>query len=148
MPFIAAGRIGKAQREYLRGALDTLGREGLFRVVLIHHPPLPGQAGWQRGLRDAKKLTDILREHGAELVLHGHRHEQSVRELDTISGPAIVVGVPSASEAVEGRAPAACYNEYSIEKRGNGWFLEMGGRAAASLRFAAPISAIIGAGGT
>lgn len=132
MPFIAAGRLGKAQRQYLRGALDTLGCEGLFRVVLIHHPPLPGQAGWQRGLRDAKKVTDVLREHGAELVLHGHRHEQSVRELDTVSGAAIVVGVPSASEAVEARTPAARYNEYNIEKRGNGWFVEMVGRAAAS----------------
>jgi 3',5'-cyclic AMP phosphodiesterase CpdA len=132
MAFVAAGRIGKTQREYLKGALDTLGREGLFRVVLIHHPPLPGQSGWRRGLRDAKKLTDILRKHGAELVLHGHRHEQSIRELDTVSGPAIVVGVPSASEAVEGRAPAARYNEYTIEKAGNGWRVEMVGRAAAS----------------
>ena len=132
MPFVAAGRIGKAQREYLAGALDTLGREGLFRVVLIHHPPLPGQSGWQRGLRDAKKLSAVLREHGAELVLHGHRHEQSVHELDTVSGPAIVVGVPSASEAVDGRAPAARYNEYNIEKRGNGWYVEMVGRAAAN----------------
>lgn len=131
MPFVAAGRVGKTQREYLRGALDTLGREGLFRTVLIHHPPLPGYS-WRRGLRDAKKVTDILREHGAELVLHGHRHEQTVREIETVSGPAIVVGVPSASEAVEGRAPAARYNEYGIEKRGNGWFVEMAGRAAAS----------------
>jgi 3',5'-cyclic AMP phosphodiesterase CpdA len=132
MPFVAAGRIGTAQREYLAGALDTLGREGLFRIVLIHHPPLPGQSGWQRGLRDAKKLSAVLREHGAELVLHGHRHEQSVHELDTVSGPAIVVGVPSASEAVEGRTPAARYNEYNLEKRGNGWYVEMVGRAAAN----------------
>lgn len=131
MPFIAAGHVGKAQREALASALDRLGREGLFRVVLIHHPPLPGQAGWRRGLRDAKKLTDVLRAHGAELVLHGHRHEQTVRKLDTVSGPAIVVGVPSASEAVDGRKPAARYNEYEIELAGNGWHVEMVGRAAA-----------------
>ncbi|HZJ12482.1 MAG TPA: metallophosphoesterase [Methyloceanibacter sp.] len=132
MPFVAAGKLGKAQLEYLASALDTLGREGLFRVVLIHHPPLPGQAGWQRGLRDAKKLRDVLKEHGAELVLHGHRHEQTVHELETVSGTAIVVGVPSASEAIEGRAPAARYNEYNIAKNGNGWRVEMVGRAAAS----------------
>ncbi len=132
MPFVAAGKLGKPQLAYLASALDRLGREGLFRVVLIHHPPLPGQSGWQRGLRDAKKLRDVLKEHGAELVLHGHRHEQTVHELETVSGPAIVVGVPSASEAVEGRAPAARYNEYNIEKNGNGWRVEMVGRAAAS----------------
>ena len=132
MPFIAAGRLGKAQLEYLASALDRLGREGLFRVVLIHHPPLPGQVGWARGLRDARKLREVLRNHGAELVLHGHDHKQSAHELDTVSGKAIIVGVPSASEAVEGRAPAARYNEYNIERTGNGWRVEMVGRAAAS----------------
>jgi len=132
MPFVAAGKLGKPQLDYLASALDTLGREGLFRVVLIHHPPLPGQAGWARGLRDAKKLREVLKEHGAELVLHGHDHAQTVHELETVSGPAIVVGVPSASEAVEGQAPAARYNEYNIERAGNGWRVEMVGRAAAS----------------
>jgi 3',5'-cyclic AMP phosphodiesterase CpdA len=132
MPFVAAGRIGKTQRTALASALDALGREGLFRVVLIHHPPLPGQASWARGLRDAKKFRDVLCEHGAELVLHGHDHKQSVRELETVTGPATIVGVPSASEAVQGRAPAARYNEYNIERAGNGWRVEMVGRAAGS----------------
>ena len=97
-------------------ALEELGRQGLFRVVLIHHPPLAGQAGWRRGLRDAKELTSLLKEKGAELVLHGHNHEQTLFELETVTGPAIVVGVPSASEAVSGRIPAARYNEYRIGK--------------------------------
>jgi 3',5'-cyclic AMP phosphodiesterase CpdA len=132
LPFVAAGRLGRRQRAYLASALDRLGREGLFRVVLIHHPPLPGQASWRRGLRDAKKLRDVLREHGAELVLHGHNHAQTVRTLDTVSGKAIVVGVPSASEAIDGHAPAARYNEYSIERCGDGWRVEMVGRAPAS----------------
>ena len=133
MPFIAAGRLGKAQVSDLADALDAMGREGLFRVVLIHHPPLPGQAGWWRGLRDAAALREVLEAHGAELVLHGHNHAQSVHELQTASGLAVVVGVPSASDAVDGRAPAARYNEYNIARAGNGWRVEMIGRAAASL---------------
>ena len=132
MPFIAAGRLGTAQLEHLASALDRLGREDLFRVVLIHHPPLPGQVGWARGLRDAKKLREVLKTHGAELVLHGHDHKQSVHKLETVSGKAIIVGVPSASEAIEGRSPAARYNEYNIARAGNGWRVEMVGRAAAS----------------
>ncbi|WP_245409356.1 metallophosphoesterase [Methyloceanibacter sp. wino2] len=60
-PFIAAGRLGTEQRRALGEILDRLGRDGLFRVVLIHHPPLPGQAGWRRGLRDAAEVRDILR---------------------------------------------------------------------------------------
>jgi 3',5'-cyclic AMP phosphodiesterase CpdA len=129
MPLIAAGKLGASQRGHLAGVLDALGRKGLFRVVLIHHPPLPGQAGWRRGLRDARKLCAILREHGAELVLHGHDHAQTVHELETASGPTIVIGVPSASEAVEGRVPAARYNEYSIGRVDGGWRIEMVGRS-------------------
>jgi len=132
MPFIAAGKIGSEQRALLAKALDELGREGLFRVVLIHHPPLRDQAGWHRGLRDADKFTKVLKQHGAELVLHGHNHEQTVHELPTATGPAIVVGVPSASEAVEGRIPAARYNEYSIARQGDGWRVEMVGRSVAA----------------
>ena len=131
MPFIAAGRVGSAQRAFLGLALQELGRAGLFRVVLIHHPPLPGQASWRRGLRDAKAMMSILKEAGAELVLHGHNHEQTVFEFDTVTGPAVVVGVPSASEAVSGRIPAARYNEYRIARVGNGWACEMVGRAVA-----------------
>ena len=118
MPFIAAGKIGSIQRELLAAALDELARAGLFRVVLIHHPPLRHQAGWHRGLRDAGKFTRVLKQHGAELVLHGHSHAQSVHELPTATGTALIVGVPSASEAVEGRIPAARYNAYAIAREG------------------------------
>ena len=131
MPFIAAGRLGSAQLAFLGLALEELGRRGLFRVVLIHHPPLAGQASWRRGLRDAKTLTSLLKEKGAELVLHGHNHEQTLFELETVTGPAIIVGVPSASEAVSGRIPMARYNEYCIAKVNNGWRCEMVGRAVA-----------------
>ena len=134
MPFFAAGRLGSAQRALLGIALEELGRQGLFRVVLIHHPPLAGQAGWRRGLRDAKELTSLLKEKGAELVLHGHNHEQTVLELETMTGPAFVIGVPSASEAVSGRIPAARYNEYRIIKVNNGWRCEMIGRAVADVQ--------------
>jgi 3',5'-cyclic AMP phosphodiesterase CpdA len=132
MPFVAAGKVGSIQRSYLAAALERLGRLGLFRVVLIHHPPLPGQSSWRRGLRDAGKVRDILKDQGAELVLHGHNHEQTVRELETATGPATIVGVPSASEAVEGRIPAARYNEYTIMRSKRGWRCEMVGRAVAS----------------
>jgi 3',5'-cyclic AMP phosphodiesterase CpdA len=132
MPFIAAGKIGTLQRDLLGNALDRLKQAGLFRVVLIHHPPLRVQAGWHRGLRDAGKFKKVLQRHGAELILHGHNHEQTVLELSTATGPAIIVGVPSASEAVEGRAPAARYNQYSIARNGEGWRVEMVGRSVAA----------------
>jgi 3',5'-cyclic AMP phosphodiesterase CpdA len=132
MPFIAAGKIGSSQRGLLGAALDRLKQANLFRVVLIHHPPLRVQAGWHRGLRDAGKFARVLKQHGAELVLHGHNHEQTVIEYPTATGPTIIVGVPSASESVEGRIPAARYNQYSIARKGGGWHVEMVGRAVAA----------------
>ncbi len=131
-PFVAAGRLGAEQRSELSQALDRLKKEELFRIVLIHHPPLPGQTSWRRALRDAPALRDILTRYGAELVLHGHNHEQTVLECETVSGPAVIVGVPSASEAVDGRIPAARYNEYAIDRVGSGWSVEMTGRAFSS----------------
>jgi hypothetical protein len=43
-----------------------------------------------------------------------------------------VIGVPSASEAVEGSIPAARYNEYAIARDGKAWHCEMVGRAVAA----------------
>jgi 3',5'-cyclic AMP phosphodiesterase CpdA len=132
MPFIAAGKVGSVQRELLGQALDRLKQADLFRVVLIHHPPLRAQAGWHRGLRDAGRFKRVLKRHGAELILHGHNHAQTVLELPTATGPAMIVGVPSASEAVEGRIPAARWNEYGIARNGDGWRVEMVGRSVAA----------------
>ncbi len=131
-PFIAAGKVGSRQRKLLGEALGRLGDKGLFRVVLVHHPPLPGQSNWARGLRDAVRTTRVIRQHGAELVLHGHNHEQTLNEIETVSGTAYVIGVPSASEAIEGRLPAARYNEYRIARKRDGWRVEMIGRSVAA----------------
>lgn len=131
-PFIAAGKVGSRQRKLLGEALARLGDKGLFRVVLVHHPPLPGQSNWARGLRDAGRTTRVIRQYGAELVLHGHNHEQTLNKIETVSGTAYVIGVPSASEAIEGRLPAARYNEYRIARKRDGWRVEMIGRSVAA----------------
>ncbi len=74
--FLAMRKAGKAQLERLRALLRQLKAEGLFRVVLIHHPPV-GERHSHRDLRDAPAVrAAALAEAGAELVLHG-----------TITGP-------------------------------------------------------------
>ena len=73
-PFVASGEVGPAQRGRLANLLDRTGGEGLIRVIMIHHPPLPGQAPPSRGLDDAAELTALIARHGAELVIHGHNH--------------------------------------------------------------------------
>lgn len=119
-PFVAAGRMGEAQIAALGPLLQRLGEEGWVRVVMIHHPPLPGQAPPRRALQDAVVLADVLERHGAELVLHGHNHRQMLawRRFSDRGFP--VLGVASASAArAQKHEPFACYHLLRI-RRENG----------------------------
>jgi 3',5'-cyclic AMP phosphodiesterase CpdA len=114
-PFIAQGEVGAAQLKALDALLVRLEAEGLIRVVLIHHPPLPGQAPPRRALRDAKALSEVLASRGAELVLHGHNHVDShmdfARLAEAGGGSVPVVGIASGSGGrVHGREPLGRYN--------------------------------------
>ena len=96
-PLIASGRLGGEQLARLGKVLERLGRADAFRLVLIHHPPLRGQAGRFRGLEDAAALEAVLSRHGAELVLHGHNHRNMSAWLAAAERAVPVVGAPSAS---------------------------------------------------
>jgi 3',5'-cyclic AMP phosphodiesterase CpdA len=127
LPLVASGRVGAEQLARLDKVLERLGRAGHFRLVLIHHPPLPGQAKRLRGLRDAVELERILARHGAELVVHGHNHHNMLAWCGTGPTATPVVGAPSASLSRPHKAePLARYNLYRIE--GPPWSIELIGR--------------------
>ena len=54
--------------------LDETGKRGLFRVVMIHHPPVRNAVPQHKRLFGIGNFQNIVRRHGAELVLHGHSH--------------------------------------------------------------------------
>ncbi|MGL4397523.1 MAG: metallophosphoesterase family protein [Hyphomicrobium sp.] len=118
-PFVAAGQLGQHQIEIAGDLLRRLGEEGLTRVVLIHHPPLPGQANARRGLSDASALQHMLQRSGAEIVLYGHNHREKLdwldREPKARGAPIAVIGVPSASASRSHKGePLARYNVLTI----------------------------------
>jgi 3',5'-cyclic AMP phosphodiesterase CpdA len=88
-------------------------------VLLIHHP--------LRSVSRAKRLTDspelcaLLKQHGVQLILHGHDHIHSTMWIDGPDGAIPAIGVPSASALAHGRTPAAAYNLFSIEHDGGVW---------------------------
>ncbi len=124
--FMATGTLGERQLKNLQKILYTLKNEKCFRIILIHHPPLSFQAKPKKALTDANSLQKILELEGAELILHGHNHKNTIEILETTSGPAPIVGVCSASSGKADKETLAGFNIYSIEnlKVGN-WRCEM-----------------------
>ncbi len=123
-PFLATGWLGSDQLAGLSIALDALKSENLFRVVLIHHPPV-SKAGRLKGLFDAAILLHVIAEHGAELVLHGHDHLHMMNWLQGPNGTRVpAIGVPSASAAPGKAKDAAAYNLYRIKGLPGAWSCE------------------------
>jgi 3',5'-cyclic AMP phosphodiesterase CpdA len=118
-PFMATGRVGRAQLARLGTVLDRLGREGLFRVVLIHHPPCGPRPAHKR-LIDAEGVRACLTKHGAELVLCGHDHRPMVEQLFGPRGLIPVVEAPSAAAGPEDKRWPGGYHLYRIERAGEG----------------------------
>lgn len=121
-PFFASGRVGAQQLSQTEAWLQQTAREGLFRVVLIHHPPVIGEGGRRKALRDRSALTDLLQRHGAELVLHGHHHVTRLVFLAGPAGPIPVSGLPSASAGLA-RPELARWHLHRVERDGSGWRL-------------------------
>jgi 3',5'-cyclic AMP phosphodiesterase CpdA len=111
----AWGLIGDAQLARLEAALAAPELAGKTRVVLVHHPPVLHKHGEQRNLKDRAALAAVLGRVGADLVLHGHDHDDQRAELAGPGGRAIpVIGGGSASYT-GGAARRARYNLFEIE---------------------------------
>jgi 3',5'-cyclic AMP phosphodiesterase CpdA len=118
----AIGEVGDPQRQRLESVLHTLGDAGICRIVMIHHPPLPGQATPRRALRDAPAMREMLSRTGAELVIHGHNHRNMHTALDIPGARSIpVVGVASFSAAPFMEHPGS-YNIYHVTETADGGF--------------------------
>jgi 3',5'-cyclic AMP phosphodiesterase CpdA len=122
-PFVATGRLGRTQTAAAEALLADLAREGCFRLVLVHHPPHVGGAKAGRNLTDAHRFERMIRNVGAELVLHGHNHTGSLAWLDGPKGPVPIIGAPSASSRGSVLVPGAEYNVYAIGRDKTGFVL-------------------------
>ncbi len=124
-PFMATGRFTQHDASALRDVLTAARHSGLFRVVLIHHPPLRDITGWYARLVGAALFRRVVAEAGAELVLHGHTHRDSLNWIDGPDGPVPVCGVPSASSGPGRHKPAGRYNLFEISGEPGSWSCTM-----------------------
>jgi 3',5'-cyclic AMP phosphodiesterase CpdA len=122
-PLMATGKIGEQQIACIAKMLDDLRAENLFRVVMIHHPPLPSAR--HKCLIDAVAFQRALAAAGAELVIHGHDHVRSLVWIAGNGGRIPVIGVPSASASASTKKRAGAYNLYLIGGSYGAWSCEV-----------------------
>lgn len=120
-PFLASGKFSADQAERLGTLLDNAGKDGLYRVVMIHHPPIQGAAPAHKRLLGISRFQKIIEKFGAELVIHGHTHLATRYNISGTDGKTVpVICVPSASQSYGGHKPAARYNIFDIEPQPQG----------------------------
>ena len=119
-PFMATGWLGEKQRADFHRVMKFLSGQGLARVVMIHHPPFRGGATFGRTLTDAVGFEKIIKDTGAELILHGHNHVSSVASIAGPHGPVPVIGAPSASAARGSATHRAGYHIFDFDRTETG----------------------------
>jgi len=123
--FFASGRLGPVQLAKFGVILGEFRKEGTFRVVMIHHPPV-SKSSWRKRLVDTNELMQVIAQHGAELLIHGHDHLHMLNWLDGPNGTRVpAIGVPSASAKPGTRKDAASYNLYRIAGAPRAWRCEV-----------------------
>jgi 3',5'-cyclic AMP phosphodiesterase CpdA len=90
--FTAYGRVGAGQLARVKRALDDARLAGRIRVVAIHHP-LAGKRAMSkiRGLRDHAAFAEVIGASGADLIVHGHEHQDLTEALAGPGGATIPV---------------------------------------------------------
>lgn len=130
-PHLAQGSLGAGQLERLAEILRRTGDEGLYRVLMVHHPVTPGVVSGRKALTDARALQEVLAAVGAELVLHGHAHEAVFRAARGPKGPIPVLGVPSASVPPGGHDAPARWHAIDITRTPDGFATRVTARGIA-----------------
>ena len=127
-PLLATGTLGEAQIARAERLLGQAGRDGLCRIVLIHHPPLANQSRFKH-LTDNALFRAMICRVGCDAILHGHNHRSEIARIDGPSGPIPVLGVASASAAADSKYGRARYHLIHIEREDSGWRLRVELRA-------------------
>ena len=122
-PFAASGYFGHRQARETVNMLRAAGEAGLFRVVMIHHPPIRGATSMHKRMIGIRRFGATISSGGAELVLHGHTHLNTVHWLRGQTKQVPVVGIASASQGPGGHKPPAAYNMFSISGGPGQWNL-------------------------
>ena len=125
-PFMANGFFREDQSHRLGTLLEKAAKQGLFRVVMIHHPPVRGAVAQHKRLFGIGNFQKTISTHGAELILHGHSHEPSLHWIGGKNNlPLPVVSVAAGGQAAGGSHPPAQWNLLEISGEPEAWSLRL-----------------------
>lgn len=127
--FLAVGSIGKIQLRKFKEILFDTGQKDLFRIVLIHHPPVRGVVSWRKRLTDASAFRAVIQNYGADLILHGHAHRHSKGGVSAHDRQVPVIGISSASATDDHIKRQARYHLYRLSQAAGGWEMHVSVRS-------------------
>lgn len=120
-PFMANGFFREDQSHRLGRFLHQSGRRGLFRIVMIHHPPVRHAVPQHKRLFGIGMFQGVVARHGAELVLHGHSHDPTLHWIGGKDAAVPVVGVAAGGQSPGGHKSPAQYNMIEIAGEAGAW---------------------------
>jgi 3',5'-cyclic AMP phosphodiesterase CpdA len=118
LPLMAYGTLGKRQLREARSLLAAPEHRDRFRLVVLHHPPHREHVRWHNRLTDLRAFVSMIREVGAELIVHGHLHRPVRATIAGRDGEVPVIGVASGTWlSPDDPSRRAQYNLYSTSGR-------------------------------
>jgi 3',5'-cyclic AMP phosphodiesterase CpdA len=117
-PFMANGYVSEEQCNALGEILVELEAQNKTRVIMIHHPPISGLIQPRKSLSKPYAFLDMVREFGAELILHGHAHKDFDYTIEGMDKPIRVLGVGSASYDNEDMQKKGHYHMITLDGHG------------------------------
>ncbi len=124
LPLMATGTLGRERARGARTACSTSLRPRTSFASFSYIIRCASKSLMKR-LTDSAKLLALLKQHGVELILHGHDHVHSTMRFAGPNGEIPAIGVPSVlRRSRTGIIRRAAYNLFSIEKDNNGWRCE------------------------
>jgi 3',5'-cyclic AMP phosphodiesterase CpdA len=125
-PFMANGFFREDQSHRLGTMLDKAAKQGFFRIVMIHHPPVRGAVAQHKRLFGIGNFQKTISRHGAELILHGHSHDPTLYWIGGKGKQTVpAVGVAAGGQSIGGQHPAAQWNLLEISGEPESWAVRL-----------------------
>lgn len=124
LPFRATGNFRQKQAQAAATLLRRAKDDGLFRIILIHHPPYPKATHPMKRMIGIGNFSHMIKAEGAELILHGHTHYNTTHLAQFRNKTIPIIGISSASQAAGDQKPVAGFNLFEIKKVNSDWSLD------------------------